>query len=141
MNRKRRKRFSRYLGLLAVPLIIFTLIVTILSIFSHTNTLNPGYYFLGQNNDLINPSLKVWGVSDVDKKMKDMNFEYTSIKENKSNKVITVTLNNGVQGYFSSEKDIDWQVNSLKKILSKLTIENKKPKIINFVNAKTIVNL
>mgnify|MGYP001605389433 FL=1 len=53
--------------------------------------------------------------------------------------IIVAKIKGGPRVFFSKTRDASWQVNSLQLILSKLTVDNKKPDLIDLRSDRPIV--
>ena len=69
--------------------------------------------------------------SDLENQLQKNNISFTSISSNSSGSS-TITLSDGGEVILSSKKDIGSQISSLQLILSRLTIEGKRLKILDF---------
>lgn len=77
----------------------------------------------------------------VERALQEKHIDFESVYFSSSSAHIIGDLKDGTQVFFSREKDIEWQVSSLQSIIQKLTIDNKKPRLIDLRFAKPIVKL
>ncbi len=75
--------------------------------------------------------------ADILLKEKGYEIESQQISQDKSELIIT--LKEGPKVIFTHEQDIAWQISSLHSIIDRLTIEDKRPKTIDFRFGKPIV--
>lgn len=141
MKRNQKKKFKKIFKLLI--LIVVLLIITLFArLYLKKITFFNSLFLKKSSSDyVINPNSDTAKISDFEKKLRDRKIYYNNIKENLDTGTIEVLLGNGITVIFSKFKDIEWQINSLQSIISKLTIEDRIPKKIDFTYEKTIVNL
>lgn len=97
--------------------------------------------FQGKTQDsTAKPNSHILNAWDFEKILRENKIEYDSVKEEQETGSVIVKLKNNTLVIFSSYKDINWQISSLHNIISRLTIENRVPKRIDFTFDKTIVN-
>lgn len=78
-------------------------------------------------------------VPSLEKLGEEKNIRFDSIRESSNSAVIIAKIKEGPDVYFSSAKDAKFQMDSLQIILSKLTIDNKEPKLIDMRYTRPIV--
>ncbi len=76
--------------------------------------------------------------SDLQKKLGENNIMLDSFSATTSSGMIA-KVKDGPTVFFSQDLPADWQVSSLQLILTRLTIDNKKPKVIDLRQARPIV--
>ncbi len=92
------------------------------------------------NQEILRPLGSVTSVEKLRESLVRKNINFDEIKESSSSgDLIIGKIKDGPYVYFSATKDIDWQVRSLELILSKLTIDNRKPIYIDLRSARPIV--
>ncbi len=137
--KRRRLRRKINVVLRIIFLIIFVISLVLLIRFGLSNILKIAIFNKKPAaTSLISPLNSTDNLSDFKRKLSEKNISYSEIKENQDLSV-QLTLKDGSIVLFSKEKDIEWQVSSLEELLSRLTIENKKPKTIDFRFDKPIV--
>ena len=90
-------------------------------------------YFSSGKTSYLNPVVQS-NVSQnlaLESQLKKNNIDFTNISMNRDGST-TVSLNGGGEVILSSKKDIGSQITSLQLILSRLTIEGKKLKTLDF---------
>lgn len=92
------------------------------------------------NRILVRPYVYKAGITEYKNELIRKGFMVTSIEVEASSGNIKAVINNDITVLFSRYKDVEWQISSLHSITSRFTIENKRPKIIDFTYEKTIVN-
>lgn len=81
-------------------------------------------------------------IVDIEDELRKQGFRFDEVKRSSSSARIYTTItdkNDKITIVFSSERDIEWQVSSLQSILSRLTIEKKRPTLIDLRFNKPIV--
>lgn len=125
---------------------IFSVFIFISAIFSVKLLLN---YFFTKNVPLtsnfgskriIKPNPENTEIKDFEKLLIKNKIEYSDISDVSEEGSIQVSLKTGTIVIFSKIKQPEIQISSLHDIVSRLTIENRIPKEIDFSFNKTIVN-
>lgn len=108
--------------------IAFALLAVGLSLFSSFIYI----HFFQNSGFYISPllSIKAYSNEVFEDKLRGKNIEYKKITQ--ENGFIKVSLKDDSEVFFSSKKDIGSQISSLQLTLSRLTIEGKKLKILDF---------
>lgn len=78
-------------------------------------------------------------VPSLTKKLEEKNFSIESIKYASDSANIEVELNDGPKVLFSKNQDVKWQVDSVILILQHLTVNSKKPTLIDLTSTRPIV--
>ncbi len=131
---KRKAKKGMFLVLISAAVIIgiFLIFIAIKSILPFVNSSN-------NNSKIIDPVVKSAETSDIKKILESKNIDATSVVEATNSAYITVQIKDGPKVYFSRSKDTEWQVTSLQLMLTRLTIDNKKPTTIDMRYARPIV--
>jgi hypothetical protein len=121
LRRKNRKKIF----LLALLIFIFGIIAVSYNYFPtiFLPILNKG--------DLISPKGSISTVSDFTRELSKNNIATKEVKELPDSRIVGI-LEDGITVYFAPDKEAGWQVLSLKAIISRFSLEGKKPKIIDF---------
>ena len=86
---------------------------------------------------IIKPIGAMITTSQLSKKLNDATINYDSVEATEG--ALLVRINEGPKVYFSTTEDLNWQMSSLVLILQRLTINNKKPLIVDLRSSKPIV--
>lgn len=87
---------------------------------------------IGGSEQILKPIGQTTQVSDLAQKLKDKNIIFDELRESSNAASLIIgKVRDGPRVYFSKNIEADWQVNSLQLILLKLTIDNKKPSLID----------
>ncbi len=120
--------------------LIGTLVVVgVVLVFFAIRTILPFVNSTGNSSKMIDPVVKSAETSDIKKILASKNIDATSVVEATNSAYITVQIKDGPKVYFSRSKDTEWQVTSLQLMLTRLTIDNKKPTTIDMRYARPIV--
>jgi|SRR3989344_3581693 len=139
MNKRRlRRRFKLITHFFLILFFVFCLVWFVKALTGNFSKLQ-NYLGLTKDKSLIKPQSESNDISYFETKLKEANILISSRREDQGSS-FEVVLKDGPIVLFSKEKDVDWQVMSLREILSRLTIDNKKPKKIDFRFDKPIVN-
>lgn len=141
MKRKIKRKFG--LAFRIFILIFFFLLITL---FIKKNAVIGIKYLAGiisssdKNEEIIKPYTKEFSVVELEKKLRESNIPDFTVSDRSNQGEVYVVIKNGPVVIFSTNKNLEWQITSLQDIITRLTIENKKPKKIDFTFEKTIVN-
>lgn len=136
LRRSSKRRIKKY-----ISIIILLLFLTGFGAFVYTQAYRFPKFSVSQNNsNIVKPYVANSSVFDISNALKEKKIEVRSIKMLDDSSGINADLNDGVSVIFSTEKDAKNQVSSLQEIMNRLTIDNKKPKKIDFRYSKPIVN-
>lgn len=107
---------------------LFSLFVILILYFSGKNFIYLFHLINSNNNDqsIIRPIGNIVIKSDIEKKLSEKNIIADSVMESATSGAIIAKIKDGPEVFFSKSKDVDWQINSLQLIITKLNIENKK---------------
>lgn len=137
VRRKVKREIKRvFFRILIVSIVITAFVLLVLSI---KNLLPILRLDSEQKNSIIGAVSKVATANDLSKILSDKNFITESLVEGSSSGVIIGKIKDGPRVYFAKEKEAKWQVLSLELILNKLTIDNKKPTLIDLRFEQPIV--
>jgi hypothetical protein len=75
----------------------------------------------------------------IDVRLQKIGYQITDSKLSADKMVLHLTLKDGLEIILSNDYPIDWQLASLQRIISTLTIENKQPKLVDFRFDKPVV--
>lgn len=78
-------------------------------------------------------------ITELSKKLNSENIVLVSLSVSSTSGVFVGVVRDGPMVYFSDSKDSSWQVNFLARVLSRITIDNKKPKVVNLTTSRPIV--
>lgn len=92
-----------------------------------------------QKDAIIKPVSQIATIDDLSKRLSDKNIIMESLTEGSSSGIINGKIKDGPNVYFSKNKDVDWQVLSLELILTKLTVDSKKPAFVDLTGKQPIV--
>lgn len=138
MKRSVKRRLKNTLLQIFSILLIFISLVFLFFIFQSAIPL-----FKAVNNTQSKNIIKPLGIStsklDIEKKLKEKNIIVESLDESTRSALIIAKIADGPKVYFSKNLDPSWQVNSLLLIISKLTIDNKKPTLVDLRYDRPIV--
>lgn len=135
-KRKIRTLFNVIFFFIFSFILIFILLRYIYPFISKTSFLNVK---ISQNKKIINPVVQRPQIDDLRKNIEEKGIELTSLEMSTKSAVIVGKIKNGPKIYFSGDKDVEWQASSLQLIVSRLTIDNKKPNLIDLRFDKPIV--
>jgi len=137
VGRKVKRETKRvFFRILIVSIVITASVLLVLSIKNLLPLLKFGNE---QKNPIVRPVSKVATANDLSKMLSDKNFIMESLIEGSSSGAIIGKIKDGPRVYFSKNKEAGWQVLSLGLILNKLTIDNKKPVLIDLRFEQPIV--
>lgn len=88
---------------------------------------------------LVRPLGAQVSLGDLRSRLSDKNINMESLDYASESGVIEGQIREGAKVYFSISSDPSWQVDSLYLIISRTTIDNKKPKTIDLRNTRPIV--
>ncbi len=113
---------------------VIILFLFVLGVFVYTN-------FSFGRKVYINPVLEnqQTGTSNLEQTLKGANINFSNIKSNNDGSY-SITLSDGGEVILSSKKDLKAQLSSLQLILSRLTIEGKKLKIVDFRYDRPVIS-
>lgn len=94
---------------------------------------------IGKDQEIIKPIVGLTNKNNLLDLLNKVNLEVDSINDSTRSSVIIAKIKDGPEVYFSKTKDILWQVSSLKLILSKFTIDNRKPISVDLGSERPIV--
>lgn len=84
------------------------------------------------NEKILRPIGQTTEVSELAQKLEDKNIIFEELRESSNAADLIIgKVRDGPKVYFSKNIETTWQVNSLRLILLKLTIDNKKPSLID----------
>jgi len=142
MKKIKRRKIFRWIKFLSI-IYVFILLVFIFIKFQGKNTITFLNYLLsGQNetkNLIVKPNIDYNSKEEFEKKITDANLLIESINTASFSSDFTVKLKEGPFVIFSTDKDLGWQISSLQSIISRLTIDSKKPVKVDFRFEKPIV--
>src|SRR3989344_1553791 len=138
LKRLSKRRLKNTLLQIFSILLIFLFLILLFFMFKSAIPL-----FKAVNNTQRRDIIKPLGISaskqDLEKKLKEKNIIIESLDESSRSALIIAKIADGPKVYFSKNLDPSWQVNSLHLIISKLTIDNKKPILVDLRYARPIV--
>lgn len=124
-----------------IVIVILIIVSILLAIFAVVKLL-PYLSFSGESQmakNIIAPVGTKNSLTQIRKKLDDKNISYESIKEASDSANIEVELIDGPKILFSKNQDIKWQVESVVLIMQHLTVNDKKPSIIDLTTSRPIV--
>ncbi|MBI4091759.1 MAG: hypothetical protein HY427_00935 [Candidatus Levybacteria bacterium] len=138
MVRRKVKREIKqvFFRILIVSMVVNALVLLVLSIKNLPPLLRVGSE---QKNSIIKPVSELATRNDLSKVLSDRNFIMETLIEGSSSGIIIGQIKDGPKVYFSKNKEARWQIVSLELILNKLTIDNKKPTLIDLRFEQPIV--
>lgn len=84
------------------------------------------------SEQILKPIGQTTELSELAQKLKDKNIIFEELRESSNAAALIIgKVRDGPKVYFSKNIEADWQINSLQLILLKLTIDNKKPSLID----------
>lgn len=121
-----------FFGLLmvAVAVLVFSFSKSFVDIFNK--------FTVESSEPIVKPLGSFTSPENIKTLLNDKNIILESIDATGS-AIIVAKIKGGPRVYFSKTRDALWQVNSLQLILSKLTIDNKKPDLIDLRSDRPIV--
>lgn len=125
---------SRFINLL----LIFLLITLLVAGYKFISPL-AGIGLNSSQTKLIIPNGETTNINQLSQKLKEKNLILDSLSTSSESGVIVGQLRNGPKVYFSQYGDVSWQVTSLVLIISRTTVDNKKPVLIDLRSSKPIV--
>ena len=140
MKRRIRRKIKRFLYLLISIILIVAVVIFIKSKFENIINLRFSNLQNKSSGNIAKPNSENIRTSDIEKALNEKRIEYDNIKDEQDQGKIAVSLKSGTLVIFSKFKDVNWQISSLHDIISRLTIENRIPKKIDYSFNKTIVN-
>ncbi len=137
VKRKIKRKVRRAIfGVLILASIIFVIVLLGFSFKNMTSLFKIG---IGQENSIIKPVGAVATKNDLLKALNDKNLIMESLVESSSSGIFIGRIKDGPKVYFSRIRDAKWQVLSLGLILNKLSVDNKKPLLIDLRFEQPIV--
>ena len=137
LKRKAKRDVRRvFVGILVSSMVVAAVILLGLSIKNVIPLLKVGSE---QKSSIIKPVSELATKNDLSEVLSDKNFIMESLVEGSSSGIIIGKIKDGPKVYFSKNKEAKWQVVSLELILNKLTIDNKKPTLIDLRFEQPIV--
>lgn len=124
--------FVVFFGLLmvVVAVVVFSFSKSFVGIFNK--------FAVESSEPIVKPLGSFTSPENIETLLNDKNIILESIDATGS-AIIIAKIKGGPRVYFSKTRDGLWQVNSLQLILSKLTIDNKKPNLIDLRSYRPIV--
>lgn len=92
-----------------------------------------------KKGEIIRPVIEAMDINKLRKSLEDKGIELESLESSSKSGTIIGKIKNGPKVFIASDKDVNWQVSSLHLIISRLTIDNKKPNSIDLRYPKPIV--
>ncbi|RJQ26859.1 hypothetical protein C4577_02505 [Candidatus Parcubacteria bacterium] len=135
MKRRTKRTFKKFFYLL----IIVISVVVIAFLFYNFKSIPLELSLNTNSSTIIRPYKKINNIDDFEKKMKDENIFYEYIRVETAQAGYSAKIKEGPLVYFSRNRDADFQIYSLQTILTRLTIENKRPQVIDLRLSKPIV--
>lgn len=134
IKKKSIRREGKYWNLKnALGLLIFAVSISLFSSFIYLR-------FFQDSGFYINPLLPqgIYSNDVVEKRLNEKKIEFKKITQEEG--AVRVILKDDSEVIFSSKKDVGTQVSSLQLTLSRLTIEGKKLKIIDFRFSNPVIS-
>ena len=78
-------------------------------------------------------------IAELSKKLNSANIILTSLSVSSTSGVFVGVVRDGPTVYFSDSKDSSWQVSFLARVLSRTSVDNKKPKVVDLTTSRPIV--
>ena len=94
---------------------------------------------VGRSDKIIKPVPARTTIAELSKKLNSENIILTSLSVSSTSGVFVGVVRDGPTVYFSDSKDSSWQVNFLSRVLSRTTVDNKKPKVVDLTTSRPIV--
>jgi hypothetical protein len=94
---------------------------------------------LAGQDRIIKPLGSTTTIDEIRIKLDDKNIIVDDLTESSASGTIVGKIKGGPDVFFTENQDASWQVNSLVLIMSRITADNKKPKVIDLRNIKPIV--
>ena len=140
VKRTVKRRVKRTFLLIASAILA---LIAIVFIFLGLKTILPAINKSNQatTDKIIRPVGRTTELSDLKRMIDKQNIIFDTLKETSISGLIIGEMREGPKVYFSKNQDAYWQVSSLQLILARLTIDNKKPKLIDLRQARPIVKL
>jgi hypothetical protein len=137
IQRKVKRNVKRIIiGILIILLLALLIFSIVLSIKNVLPLLRGGNH---KESAIIKPVLNTTTTDGLSKALSDKDLIMESLTETSSSEVIIGQIKDGPKVYFSKNKDAEWQALSLKLILNKLTVDNKRPTLIDLLGKQPIV--
>ena len=137
LKRKAKRHVKR--TFLAIVLILIALIALILLGLSFKNLIELTKIRSEQKDSIIKPIGEPSIKESLTDALSERNFIMASIVEGSGSAVFIGQIKDGPKVYFSKSHDAKSQVRALELILSKLTIDNKKPTLVDLRFEQPIV--
>ena len=135
MKRRTKKNINLILKTIVVLALVFT------SLFIAFKFILPFFpkIEIKSNQSIVVPLGQNFDFQKLREKLSEKGINFDSIDVSSNSGVVIGKVTGGPKVYFASDKDVDWQVSSLQLIISRLTIDNKKPNLIDLRFDKPIV--
>lgn len=94
---------------------------------------------ISRSDKIIKPVPTRITIEELSKKLNSATIILTSLSVSSTSGVFVGVVQDGPTVYFSESYDSSWQVNFLAKVLSRTTVDNKKPKVVDLTGERPIV--
>ncbi len=94
---------------------------------------------VGSPDKIIKPVPTRTTIAELSKKLNSENIILASLSISSAPGVFVGVVQDGPTVYFSDSTDSLWQVDFLARVLSRTTVDNKKPKVVDLTSARPIV--
>ena len=91
------------------------------------------------DNTLIVPIVQTYSIDDFEKALTRKNIMFETVSTASGSSGFVAKLKDGPRVYFSQEKDVDFQVNTLQLIIQRLTIDKRTVVSVDLRYDKPIV--
>lgn len=140
MNRQSKKRYKIFALMFFVTVIFFSVFLLLYKNISRLEDVLSVSLFRDKNYSLLSPEVVSFDGVLLEKKLVENNFVIENRGIASGSSSLFVKIKDGPFVFFSQSKDLGGQISSLRTILKKLTIENRKPARIDFGKNAPIVN-
>lgn len=139
MLKRRAKRNTKKIFI--TILTIVASVVILIALFFAFKMLIPVFRGVNAGGEvkILKPNGTSTSVDDLNKQLQEKGVVFESLNEASVSGVIIGKISDGPTVHFSKEQDASWQVISLKLIIQRLRMDNKKPTLVDLSGAKPIV--
>lgn len=138
LNRQNKRKIKTTFSFVAGTIVVVLLVVLLASGYKLIAPLTK-MGIISSNNKMIKPVGTSTTVTGLTKQLAEKNIILSSIASSSMSGVIIGKVKEGPTVYFSEIEEAAWQVEALFLIMSRTTVDNKKPTLIDLRTGRPIV--
>ncbi len=136
VKREQKRKVKRIVSAIVLACFGFAIFAVVIIVF---RSVLPVITATNSYGKMIKPVGAQTTLQDLSQKLSDKNIIMEFLRPATESGVFIGVVRDGPTVYFSQNQDATWQVNSLYLIISRTTIDDKKPKVIDITSVRPIV--